>query len=953
MAIVAVGCTEDDVDQYITSSGVGAFRIVASVSTEETKVNVDGLEVSWSSSDELCVAEVGTDGEFVTSYTYYIDEESISEDGKYAEFTGSALIQGREYIAYSNTKGCEITSETDYDFENLIIAPCDYSNIVMQSNIFEWDGVTFPQLYFQHKSSILDLNITLEDGSDYVGEIESVTISNDSNRDIFLSTPLFNSYGEYEYKFSQSSQESQYGAVSSIELSERFAFDSNTTVEIRVPLTWNGYITDIEGNFTFTIKTTDGEECEVTKPLQRLEDGVRYGAELTFVEPISVSLVDREALIDLYNSTNGDNWSSKNNWCSEEPLGDWHGVTTDERGRVTKLDLTWCSLSGSIPASIGDLTSITYLDLGGNSLTGSIPSEIGDLVNLEYLSLCINQLSGSVPASLGNLTKLINLNLCYCNLEGSLPEELSVLIKSTTNVYFSQNRFTGIIPDNFADDQDAWNQRAWEIVPQQDGYNFESYPSVYVTPTTITTYAGETIETSEFFAENELVCILDWVTGCYYTYCYIETLKGLYETYHDYGFDVLGSCYQDDTASVQSYVDDHSVPWHIYQIGYYDGSMPYFPYGSYPMYHFVDKTGAIVFSGSLDSTGSLSREEYTQQFVEEWFEDVELPAIYESTDYSADGTYTTLQKASVGTGIDLVIMGDGFVDKDMGVGGTYEARMQETMDAFFSEEPYVTYKDRFNVYAVNVVSKNEGIGDDLDSALDVWFGSGTAIGGSDQTCANYMSNIPLVSTTDITVIIAVNSTNYAGTCYMYSNGVSFAYCPYAYNSEDNYRQLVTHEAGGHGFAKLSDEYAYSGAITTEAIDSYIWWRDYYGYGFNVDVTNDPDDILWSHMLSDSRYDGLVDIYEGALTYEFGAYRPTDSSIMRYNVGGYNPPSREAIYRKIMELSGDTYDYENFVEYDAINRSAQSMTVRVSQTQSVDRETFVPLAPPVLNMKAIK
>lgn len=117
----------------------------------------------------------------------------------------------------------------------------------------------------------------------------------------------------------------------------------------------------------------------------------------------------------------------------------------------------------------------------------------------------------------------------------------------------------------------------------------------------------------------------------------------------------------------------------------------------------------------------------------------------------------------------------------------------------------------------------------------------------------------------------------------------------------------------------------------------------------MDVTNDPAKIHWSHFLSDSRYSGQVGVYQGALTYQYGAYRPTDQSIMRHNIGGYNAPSREAIYKRIMQLSEDSgweYDYETFVAYDAVNRSTASQTYYREELRDFDERTFIPLAPPV-------
>ena len=71
--------------------------------------------------------------------------------------------------------------------------------------------------------------------------------------------------------------------------------------------------------------------------------------------------------------------------------------------------------------------------------------------------------------------------------------------------------------------------------------------------------------------------------------------------------------------------------------------------------------------------------------------------------------------------------------------------------------------------------------------------------------------------------------------------------------------------------------------------------------------------------------------------------------MRHNVGGYNAPSREAIYKRIMKLSESDsweYDYETFVAYDAANRSNASLTNHDDEIRGFDERTFIPLAPPV-------
>ena len=114
----------------------------------------------------------------------------------------------------------------------------------------------------------------------------------------------------------------------------------------------------------------------------------------------SVPETDREALVALYNATDGPNWANENYWLSGASIGEWYGVTTDDNGRVTWLWLHGNQLSGEIPPELGNLANLTQMALSGSELSGAIPSELSTLSNLESLVLSDNELRGCVPSSL-------------------------------------------------------------------------------------------------------------------------------------------------------------------------------------------------------------------------------------------------------------------------------------------------------------------------------------------------------------------------------------------------------------------------------------------------------------------------------------------------------------------------------------------------------------------------
>ena len=369
-----------------------------------------------------------------------------------------------------------------------------------------------------------------------------------------------------------------------------------------------------------------------------------------------------------------------------------------------------------------------------------------------------------------------------------------------------------------------------------------------------------------------------------------------------------------------------------------------------------DNSGVYTFTVSANTTSSARSGEIIFKNVNNSFLTVTVKQgiqTYTSSDYSQDGQVTKIHSATVGKGIDVVFVGDAFADKDQDLFNKYVKLGKE---AFFTEEPFRSTKDRFNIYRIGSVSKNGIIAQEGgDTKFSAQFEQGTYVGGDNNLVNSFVkASIPSVDLTKTIIFVIINKAKYAGTCHMYSNNQAVCYVPLCRN-ENEYAQTLRHEGCGHGFGKLADEYFYDsmGRIPDDEVSELKKWKGFaYGFHENVDLTSDPNTILWSKFISDSRYSGKVGVYEGGYTYPYGVYRPTDNSIMRYNTGGFNAPSREAIYKKIMKFSeGDawTYDYETFVAFDAPARSAEAVTRAAAQCAAVDKANFIPLAPPVMVM----
>ena len=205
-----------------------------------------------------------------------------------------------------------------------------------------------------------------------------------------------------------------------------------------------------------TVTWTSSDDGVATVSSQGLVMAVSYGTATITARSGNVSSTvavtvmdnsrDREALIALYNATDGPNWSRTDNWLTDAPLESWYGVSATTAGtEVDTLVLRTNGLRGPVPQVLGQLQKLKWLDLHNNELTGPIPSELGQLSGLVKLNLAGNQLSESIPSSLGQLQDLEQLKLDGNQLSESIPSSLGQL-RNLEQLTLEGNRLTGSIP---------------------------------------------------------------------------------------------------------------------------------------------------------------------------------------------------------------------------------------------------------------------------------------------------------------------------------------------------------------------------------------------------------------------------------------------------------------------------------------------------------------------------
>jgi len=360
--------------------------------------------------------------------------------------------------------------------------------------------------------------------------------------------------------------------------------------------------------------------------------------------------------------------------------------------------------------------------------------------------------------------------------------------------------------------------------------------------------------------------------------------------------------------------------------------------------------------------------------------------------------------------VDIVVLGEAFTASQQDL---FTNLAHAVVDKLFDTPPYSTYKDRFNVYIMSAVSNQSGASvtdgkGNISEAHDTYFKSQWGAESYDDMTADFDKVYSFVesrcndviegavSIQDVTVLLIINDSRYGGRCSMFSNGQAVAMVPYTFDGAEiawgfsanmpvsdsdptagvraftdadrqefgtftgDWRNTAIHEFGGHAFGRFSDEYWYTSYNTNPTISEQSWPVP---AGLNISGTY--DNVPWQTLLDnrdaliqrDPNY-GRIGVFQGAGTYILYRWRSEKISCMIDNRDYFSAWQRYLIVKRIMELSGDTFNFQSFLDNDVttdpvrdsplLNVPASGMQDTINPNGLVTPVRYCPpLAPPAM------
>ncbi len=328
-----------------------------------------------------------------------------------------------------------------------------------------------------------------------------------------------------------------------------------------------------------------------------------------------------------------------------------------------------------------------------------------------------------------------------------------------------------------------------------------------------------------------------------------------------------------------------------------------------------------------------------------------------------------IESTSGKTPVSIAVISEGFTENQL---SDFELLAKSAIDMMFSVEPFKSYKKYFNVWILKVASNESGssITDgsgNITTRKDTYFESRWGSESYSDMTANLDKVLAFVTNScpdvihgihsgiDVATVMIINDTRYGGICHTYANGRCLGMVPYVNSggsigwtypdaeaanestmtggtrlvttaekqgygiSQGDWRNILLHEFGGHGFSRLLDEYWYNSYLSeVTAIDAHYYPVP---YGLNISATyNDPP---WQSALLDNltvleNINPLyrrIGVYHGGQVSIFNRWRSEKVSCMMDNRRYFSTWQRMLIVNRILEIAGETFDINNFINKD--------------------------------------
>jgi len=644
---------------------------------------------------------------------------------------------------------------------------------------------------------------------------------------------------------------------------------------------------------------------------------------------------DKAALEAFFTAAGGENWINKTNWLSEKPLNEWSYISTDnETGRVNSLAIRNSeNLRGYMSDEVYKLSELKELYLFNMEPHTFKVEPTAGIINLQKLEMLYLNVTNDIPNEIFDLKSLIDLRLLSLdafNVKLIGSERISNLTK--LKVF----HFSGDLGKEFP-------------------------KSILLLRNLETFAAGTTINSSEIEIPDQFFDLIN--------------LKRIDTNYKFRFSSKIGNLQQLESLNVQNITGEltkeffslSKLNWAWIGSTFYQSNLT----GSIlpDIKNMTNLNSISIINCNL--TGNLPKElanlnldlfrcdgnrmsgkipfEVTNHSNwEKWSPNrwilpqqegykLEIDK-YVSTDFSEDGKIVKLHSATKGKGIDIVVLGDGFVDKEIGPGKIYDLTMEKFKNSFLELEPFKTYKDYFNVYMIRVVSKEHGVSDEGNKVLTK-FGT--------KTSQNYQPNYDRGKAQRYVDSLGLDNSHISLIANSYSIAANASFFPDPNSDKVKTATLmglsdgtytIGHESGGHGFGLLADEYMFTGEkyiqMPSFEAESHKQMQEKYSIYPNVDFTSDLTKIRWAHMVNHPKYKGIVGAYEGGLYYYKGVWRAEHLSIMGYQIdlNYFNAPSREAIVKQIKKQAGEAYSFDDFVANDKMEILISTKSAKISESE---------------------